>query len=418
MEILTKDIKELSFEDIVAFCKLGYPEGSQIDYKKNFSEDFWEKDLQKDVASFANMQGGIIIIGVKEDKKSGKPKEWEGIDINAEYIDRIDRIVANMKPYPSIETNLIANKEDTKCFILIRIYEGSNKPYYANNDPMEWIRTGKVKTPIEPASPQYKKYLFENKDNISEQRKYLAEYAGKIFSGHTYNRFEEILLNGELDHSVIGSVHPDFDKTKARLQITILPYNPNKTLVAPSFLKDKIYNIRISEGNTDFPIVNWTFQTTPKGISSFVHLKNDQTINFQVFGEGLIFFSYDICQEKENDDNLWFGFSLPVILKYTHLSLKFAESLYKSIGYQGELLGKIDISNVLGLNACSDIHSTQYKKALLYSYYWDISFNTNSLSNEEEYWNNFSEFGKSVYESFDFSWITSEKIKEITIASC
>lgn len=45
MEILTKDIKELSFEDIVAFCKLGYPEGSQIDYKKNFSEDFWEKEL-------------------------------------------------------------------------------------------------------------------------------------------------------------------------------------------------------------------------------------------------------------------------------------------------------------------------------------------------------------------------------------
>ncbi|HRI06013.1 MAG TPA: ATP-binding protein [Candidatus Dojkabacteria bacterium] len=418
MEILRRDIKNISFDEIVEFCKLGYPEGSQLDYKKKFSENFWSNELQKDVASFANMQGGIIIVGVKEDKTTGKPKEWEGIEINAEEIDRIDRIVANMTPLPHAESHLIPNEENTKCFLVIRILEGSNKPYYANNDPIEWIRTGKVKTPIEPASPQYKKYLFDDKNKASEQRKFLLEYANKIFKGHTFNRFEEMLLNGELDHSVIGSVHPDFDKTKARLQIAILPYNPNKTLITPSSLKDKIYNIRISEGITDFPIVNWAFQTTPKGISTFVHLDNDQTINMQIFGEGLIFFSYDICQEKETEKNIWQGFSLPVILKYTHLSLKLAESLYRNLGYQGELLSKIEIANVIGLNACSDLHSSQYKKALLYSYNWDILFNTYSISNEDEYWKTFAEFGKSVYESFDFSWVTPDKIKEYTMSSC
>lgn len=75
MDILNKSVKTFSFDNIVDFCKQKHIEGIQLDYKREFPS----KGLAKHFAAFSNTRGGIIIIGVEEDRKTGIPKAWEGI---------------------------------------------------------------------------------------------------------------------------------------------------------------------------------------------------------------------------------------------------------------------------------------------------------------------------------------------------
>lgn len=50
MSILNINITSLTFDDVVAFCQNGYPEGTQLDYKI----DMPKSGLAKHFAAFSN----------------------------------------------------------------------------------------------------------------------------------------------------------------------------------------------------------------------------------------------------------------------------------------------------------------------------------------------------------------------------
>ena len=61
---LSKD--EITFEVVQAFCS-EWQEGVRVEYKQEIT-----KDVPKIVSSFANTQGGIFIIGVKENEPNNE----------------------------------------------------------------------------------------------------------------------------------------------------------------------------------------------------------------------------------------------------------------------------------------------------------------------------------------------------------
>src|SRR3989344_77851 len=117
--LLRKNLRSITFDDVVAFLEGGVPEGINIDYKQELNSN----SLKKHFAAFSNKYGDIIIVRVAEDKKTGLPVNIKGIDVNAKMVEQINQIASNIDPLPNYEVFKIENSG--KGFILIRISEGS-----------------------------------------------------------------------------------------------------------------------------------------------------------------------------------------------------------------------------------------------------------------------------------------------------
>ena len=68
MSLWHKPVELVTFDDIEAFCQLGYTEGPRLDYKAEIPNK-----LHKVVAAFANSLGGLIVLGIEADKATNKP---------------------------------------------------------------------------------------------------------------------------------------------------------------------------------------------------------------------------------------------------------------------------------------------------------------------------------------------------------
>jgi hypothetical protein len=93
--MIDKPLNQITFADIEQFVQEKWPEGKTVDYKRDpyGNRDDDKKELLKDVSSFANTQGGDIIIGVDEDK--GVPTGIPGVtvpDIDKEKL-RLEEII-------------------------------------------------------------------------------------------------------------------------------------------------------------------------------------------------------------------------------------------------------------------------------------------------------------------------------------
>ena len=93
--MIDKPLNQITYADIDQFVQEKRPEGKTVDYKRdaygNRDED--KKELLKDTSSFANTQGGDILIGVDEDK--GVPTGIPGVtvpDIDKEKL-RLEEII-------------------------------------------------------------------------------------------------------------------------------------------------------------------------------------------------------------------------------------------------------------------------------------------------------------------------------------
>lgn len=79
--MIDRPLHQITYADIERFVAERWPEGKTLDYKRDAygNKDDDKKELLKDVSSFANTQGGDILIGVDEDK--GLPTGIPGVTL-------------------------------------------------------------------------------------------------------------------------------------------------------------------------------------------------------------------------------------------------------------------------------------------------------------------------------------------------
>ena len=95
-EDLDKYDNKGKYSALEEFCAARLNEGWRLDYAENWDDRALEK-----VAAFANTFGGVLIIGVKKDKRDVEPL-LVGVNSTAEYKTRIaSSIAANISPVPS-----------------------------------------------------------------------------------------------------------------------------------------------------------------------------------------------------------------------------------------------------------------------------------------------------------------------------
>lgn len=419
MKTLNTPVTNLTFEDISEFCKEKYIEGVQIDYK----QDFPQKGLSKHFAAFSNTRGGIIIIGVEEDNKTGSPIKWEGIKNDGKLIDRVHQFASNLEPIPTYEV-AITNDNNGKVFLLIRIYEGNKTPYYVQNDSNIWIRTGNISNPIDIASPDALELLFHKREKAEMARAFFINRAHEIYSAalkRADNERKSLIASEKKDflkkQEEDGITNPSMDNFESRIYkeslgtqtamctILLQPYYPHKSYIKPSELKDSIEQIRArGKYEGDFPSFNK--ETIPEGIMSFNWNQNSGSLSCeQLYGYGFVYNSEDVLLCEKDGKKVY----LSQIARQIYISLLATAKYYKYIGYEGNIIGYILINGIEDASIIRIVphgwtgHFFENERFLLNKYRWDLDTDTSILNSPQELQKLFIELMDEIYVSLNYA---------------
>lgn len=153
------ELNKVKYEHIKQLKEID--EGYHIEYKR-LLEDGGKSQLAKEIASFANCEGGWLIVGIED-----KTKEICPVD-RIDYSQKIGKIVSRVTPNPEFETKFIALPNDSsKGILLVYIYEGRNAPYICEGSI--YIRNGSSKEPIKAAERGNIEYLQERSSVYQKQ---------------------------------------------------------------------------------------------------------------------------------------------------------------------------------------------------------------------------------------------------------
>ncbi len=412
MEILEKTIDSFTFEDIEQFCAEGHTEGIQLDYKK----DIPPIGLAKIIASFSNTRGGVIIIGVEEDKTTGTPKKWEGIGNSSKHEERIYQFAHSVEPFPSIEVYK-TNDKNKKVFVLIRVFEGDATPYYVHNDPNIYIRTGNITTHYtELAHPEVQRMLFEKTHD--------AEVARELNERFAYSVFSSKLKQESKDFKILQSDNNSKPEEKRRILFNgklgtcvsmcntfLQPYYPIRHLIKPQQLFDEAGDFRASIAGYDYPQNTRGFEAIPNGIFHFEFDERDGSIKSeQIFSSGLLWDNYDVLH-KGTEISI-----AHVVLRLT-LVLKCAKKFYKKLNYHGVVTGGIKVSNTAGTNPVKigfngfwdDKEDIKSSLSLLE---WDLELDTTVLNNDESLKQFIHDKTKDISWSFGIKGVNDKQLED------
>lgn len=128
-------------------------EGHHLEFKL-LLEDGGKAQLAKEITSFANCEGGWLIVGVDD-----KTKELKPID-KQDYSQRVGKIATRISPMPEFNTRFLTLPNDKKKGVLIiYVHEGKNAPYICNGSI--YVRSGSSKEPVKAADRGNVEYLYE-----------------------------------------------------------------------------------------------------------------------------------------------------------------------------------------------------------------------------------------------------------------
>lgn len=411
MYILNRSVKSLSFSDIVSFCKEGIPEGVQIDYKKEFPQ----KGFAKHFAALSNTRGGIIVIGVEEDKKSGLPSAWEGVVKDAKQIEKIHQEAGNVEPIPSYDVHM-TDEVEGKHFVLIRVCEGDKTPYRPQNDSNVWVRTGSVSNPVDIASPDGLELLFGKKEKAEKVRNLYLKRAEDVYMA-ALEREEKKRLGLIEEAKKSGKEDPGYAKeplgSNALIcRIAIQPYFPREGLQSPQEIKTSLDMMRFRTGHLSFPSLN--MEAIPEGLLSFSHDFSGYFQSEQIYSQGLVFEHFDaldVQQDGKRVVHLWrvIGRFLAIVL--------FAKKFYEKSGYQGNLEGFVSLEDmkdvfVVQLKPPNRIFFDGDRKSFIGSYYWRLDMDTDTLQSPERFKTYLFTLIREMYWHFGYEEVSDPVIED------
>ena len=136
-------------------------EGHHVEYKL-LLDDGGKAQLAKEITSFANCEGGWLIVGIDDKTKEIKPIEKQ------DYSQRIGKIATRISPMPEFSTRFLTTPKDkTRGVLVVYVYEGRNAPYICNGSI--YVRSGSSKEPIKSADRGNIEYLYKRSKIYNKQ---------------------------------------------------------------------------------------------------------------------------------------------------------------------------------------------------------------------------------------------------------
>jgi len=416
MKILSKPINDFSFEDIVEFCKQGYIEGFQLDYKKELPS----KGLAKHFASFSNSRGGAIIIGVEEDK-TGKPSTYDGITFDSKLADKIHQFATSVEPRPLYDLH-VTNEAKGKVFILVRIYQGDRTPYYVHNVANIYVRSGNITDPISLASPEAVELLVGKKDKAKLARENYIRIARENYDAglkvEERKRLKLIAVE-KANYQQPKEYHSQYYQKPLGTEVSILtillqPYYPQKALCTPRDIKENIEQIRYRKGSADFPDLN--LKPIQEGVYRFQHNNDGWLKCQQVFSAGLLYLAEDVLEQDATKKHIYIE---RIAVNYI-MFLKALTNFYSQFNYQGAIYGYVELDGINGAQLKRIVpygygngpfwHEDE-EAPLKDKYVWKIEIETSLLHDDVALQNHIIGFIKEIYWSLGYEDVGEDLLK-------
>ncbi len=179
--LYTSQAAEITFRDIEFFCSLKIPENSRLEYKSCSYTNPNLQNIIKAIAAMANTDGGLIIVGVPEEKESGGARSIPGAPVGIPKDKQLKQSIINLcysKLQPAfcpeiLELDTSENSKESVFLIRVQMDKIPHLPIYNLNDNKVYVRFDEQNR---LASREQLRLLFINSAN-SEHK------AQKLFGG-------------------------------------------------------------------------------------------------------------------------------------------------------------------------------------------------------------------------------------------
>ena len=180
--LFNKPINDLTFQDVVDFCKKEIPEGKQLDYKYLLPKN--KEKFAKTIASFANALGGTIIIGVQDDKNDKPAPPFTGIAYHEKIRNTIEDIIqVYIDPIVFVDINTCVGPNN-RMFVVINIPQSNLTPHLVGKSKRAYIRTGQSSRPEAIVHPTKLPWLLDHRKKSERLRHILYDKAESHFENY------------------------------------------------------------------------------------------------------------------------------------------------------------------------------------------------------------------------------------------
>src|SRR5262245_37716582 len=126
------DIKKLTWDELDEFLQEKEAETVQLDYKQSVDEG-----LKKTICAFANTMGGMIVVGLEEDKQNNTciypSEETSRLEPMKKNFKESIYQIASQKIYPPVSVQISQAfpnpKDGTKAIYVIRVDQSTHSPH-------------------------------------------------------------------------------------------------------------------------------------------------------------------------------------------------------------------------------------------------------------------------------------------------
>lgn len=188
-------IRTESILDITKLIENKVQESTILDYKQEIGSN---KELCKDISSFANSEGGKIIYGVSEVNEVPKDIMWLNKSGNKERIQQV--ISAGIRPHLKIRIYSIENPEDdTKEIVVVDVPAGQSRPYRVEATKKRYCRENTVSGPVDLSEARERemyRLTYEKEDRIKELLELKQERIDSL-NKSSYFRIDIIALSSQ-----------------------------------------------------------------------------------------------------------------------------------------------------------------------------------------------------------------------------
>ena len=270
MDLYSKPIDSITFSDIEAFLENDLPESETLDYKRTLT-----KDLVNLMAAFANTRGGIILIGVDENKDSKPKLPACCIDVSKGTDDMQRRIESKAYDgvYPPLFPEVKACPKDSnpdEGVVLVRIAESHETPHFTDQRQKVYVRVKSqnrfgVEFGIDQAKMDQLEWLWNRRKKAELHREQLLRDGAARF---------------RLMESYIGTEPTDHD---AVIEAYAVPNYPDYRRTDPASLEEFAESTEVSDsfqGSVGFPLFPRNLKRLADGIAILAGRQDSRTRHY------------------------------------------------------------------------------------------------------------------------------------------